>query len=344
MAHRRNASILREDWAFAPPDPNAAATTRDATPSAPSRRACAAPDAATTRRTRVAAAWDPGGYPPSVSLGSHAMSTSVEESRGHRATAVAASALCLAAPASIARAGATLAGCRPTSSKYRSLGSKPTRSAEAVGSAAWAVARERLCCAADAEEEAPSSLSPDAIRSVASSAGSGITVPSAASSIRPLAVSHANGANVAPHPPERQSGAVAAVIGDASGGAHSSASYHSAAADASTALCWLSVSAADAVTSPVLLLRAPKLPLASKLPPAPAATPSSFGPPTHTIAASAFAAADAAGRCASSSALRSVSTALLSTSACSHTSCHATPAGRGGGRDVGSEGGPPVVP
>ena len=43
--------------------------------------------------------------------------------------------------------------------------------AEAVGSAAWAVARERLCCAADAEEEAPSSPSPAAIRSVASSAG-----------------------------------------------------------------------------------------------------------------------------------------------------------------------------
>ena len=63
-------------------------------------------------------------------------------SRGHLATAVAASGECLAAAASMSSAGAIAAGWRPTSRRYLSRGSNPMRNIAATGSAACAIPRD----------------------------------------------------------------------------------------------------------------------------------------------------------------------------------------------------------
>ena len=151
----------------APNPPHAAAAdcaTAEGIPSAPIRRACSGADAATTRSTRVAAAAEPGGYegvdrvegvegvgsplPVGFALASAcgytlvATATRTGMSRGHLATAVAASRECLAAAVSMSSAGAIAAGWRPTSRRYLSRGSNPMRNIDATGSAACAIPRD----------------------------------------------------------------------------------------------------------------------------------------------------------------------------------------------------------
>ena len=179
------------------PAPTALCTAAVTTPSAPSLLACSGAEHAITLSTRIAPAGVPGGYsPPSPD----AMETKSWSSRGHRATAVAAAAECLAHAAKVASTGETHAGCLPTSKRYLHLGSNPMRSNAAIGSTACAIPRDFL---------SSSPISPPS--SLTSSAGSWTTAPWSVRVMGPDACSHANGANVTPHPPLRHSGVVRQV-------------------------------------------------------------------------------------------------------------------------------------
>ena len=140
----------------------------------------------------------PDGYsPPSPD----AMETKSCSNRGHRATAVAAAAECLAQAANVASTGATHPGCFATSSRYLHLSKSPMRSKAAIGSTACAIPRDFL---------SSSPISPPS--SPISSAGSCATAPWSVRVMGPDACSHANGANVTPHPPLRHSGVARQVM------------------------------------------------------------------------------------------------------------------------------------
>mmetsp|Transcript_10826 Transcript_10826/g.46879 ORF Transcript_10826/g.46879 Transcript_10826/m.46879 type:complete len:374 (-) Transcript_10826:704-1825(-) len=178
--------------------PAALWTAAVTTPSAPSRLACSGADDATILSTRMAPEGVPDGYsPPSPD----AMETKSCSSRGHRATAVAAAAECLAQAANVASTGATHPGCLATSSRYLHLSKSPMRSKAAIGSTACAIPRDFL---------SSSPISPPS--SPISSAGSCATAPWSVRVMGPDACSHANGANVTPHPPLRHSGVARQVM------------------------------------------------------------------------------------------------------------------------------------
>ena len=232
--HKRSVSIqtpaASRDVSGVPVD-TAARTAAAGTPSAPMRRACSDADAATRRMTRSAAAAEPrGGYEVDASAAPvpPARVSSTSSMRGHLATAVAPPAECLAAAAHSASAGATEAGCFPTSSIQRRRGRIPARNKDAIGSAARVMALvRRFSCFSSGLRLRSAGPVPSSSAWSSSSAGSGGTVPSSRSAIGPVAAVHVVGTNVASGgSPPRHAGAVAPVAATREGGAHSTQSSH----------------------------------------------------------------------------------------------------------------------
>mmetsp|Transcript_9805 Transcript_9805/g.36423 ORF Transcript_9805/g.36423 Transcript_9805/m.36423 type:complete len:470 (+) Transcript_9805:3547-4956(+) len=225
-----------------------------------------------------------------------------------------------------------------------------------MGSAALVMARARRFSSFAASSEPPSpapGAAPapsDSDAPSSSSAGSGGTVPSSRRLSWPVAACHVVGTNVASGgSPPRHTGAAHPASETREGGAHSAQSSHHVAPLALATVC------SDAAPALLVVFNTFALNVFDPRVWTPAAARSAAPTPPAPQSAppakleSAPAAAAAAGRWSSSRHRRSMSTASWSTVQCSHTSCHATPVGRGGGRDRGSDGAPnppyaPAIP